>query len=496
MILPASADHKSLKKSEGSVAGSVLVILYRDLDKSETRRLGKWLHSPAHNLREDVRELHDYLSGGDRLFKTSALTKSRVWKRLFPDQPFDDARLRQAFYQATRCVEEFLAYENWSRRPMNGQLSLINELQQRNLGHQLERYLGKADRRMGDLPHRDEVYYDSLNQLEQERYAYTAYHHPLHRPNFEAISESLDISYLINKLRVGCNALFHQRINGTNFDTRFVEEAARLAQTYDLDAHPALAIFCYVYKGLTEEDPGGDNISKLRDTVRYHSDVLSRRDQNSVCLTAINLCVSNMNRGISGYAREAFEWYRLGFERGVITDNQILSRENYLNPISIALKLGEFDWTAGFIEAFTPLLDEDIRENTATYARGNLAYYQKDYDRAMPLLVTVDFKHPIYNLLARTLLLKIYYELGEFDALDSLLDSMTTYIRRKQLSDMHRKVFGNNVRYVRYLSRLIPGDAKKAAALQRRIAAEPLLTEKEWLLRMLGTARGNRMGPG
>lgn len=219
-ILAIYAPDKLLKKEEGSVADSTLVFLYRDLSAPEMRRLGKWVESPAHNLREDVRALHRYFSGGERLYKTSALSKSRLWKRLFPGRPYDDARLRQAFYQATRCVEAFLAYENWSRRPMSQPLSLLNELQQRNLGGQVERYLGKADRRMDDLPHRDEVYYASRNQLEQERYAYTAYHHPLDRPNFDAISESLDVNYLINKLRVGCNALFHQRKNGTTFDTR------------------------------------------------------------------------------------------------------------------------------------------------------------------------------------------------------------------------------------------------------------------------------------
>ena len=104
----------------------------------------------------------------------------------------------------------------------------------------------------------------------------------------------------------------------------------------------------------------------------------------------------------------------------------------------------------------------------------------------MRLLVVVDFKHPVYNLLAKTLLLKIYYELDEYDAMDSLLDSMTTYIRRKDIADIRRDNFANIVRYVRQLSRIASGDKKKLAELKARIADTSQLTEKRWLLERLG----------
>ena len=154
--------------------------------------------------------------------------------------------------------------------------------------------------------------------------------------------------------------------------------------------------------------------------------------------------------------------------------------------VSIALKLEEYNWAEDFIENNAQNLEDNIRANTENFARAKLGYELKDYTSSMRLLVVVDFKHPVYNLLAKTLLLKIYYELDEYDAMDSLLDSMTTYIRRKDIADIRRDNFANIVRYVRQLSRIASGDKKKLAELKARIADTSQLTEKRWLLERLG----------
>jgi hypothetical protein len=147
--------------------------------------------------------------------------------------------------------------------------------------------------------------------------------------------------------------------------------------------------------------------------------------------------------------------------------------------------LKEFDWAERFIEEQANQLEADIRENTQRFAQARLGYEQKDYDTTMRLLVQVDFRHPVYFLLAKTMLVKIYYELDEFDALDSLLDSMTTYIRRKKLSDLHRDHFGNAVRLVRQLSRINTRDEKKMDALRHKIENTSPLAEKKWMLEQM-----------
>lgn len=470
-----------------SVENNSLISIYRALEASDTRRLAKWLDSPVHNQRNDVRALHAYLTTGNHLSKTAALSKTRIWKRLFPEAPFDDAKLRQTFHWALKATEAFIAYETWAGEQQNRQLDLITGLRTRGLFSESLRGFKKAEQLQDTAEVRNEAFYRRQYRLGLEEDEYRVYHQLLEEPNFQDIADALDTAYLIEKLKVSCNMLFHSRVYKTTFDVRFLDEVIGYVRELDLESYPAVAIYYYVYQGFTETDDSGNNTSLLRDTVAKHQQLLTKIDRRYVFLMAINICISNMNQGKAPYIREAFEWYRLGFAENIIAKNGLLTRNTYLNVISIAIKLKEYEWALAFIDGFTHQLEEDVRENTERFARAQLGYEQQDYDTIMPLLVQVDFKHPVYNLLAKTLLLKIYHELDEFDLLESQVDAMLTYIRRKQLSDLHRNNFNNIARLTRQLGRLGP-DKKKREALRAKITKTSPLSEKNWLLEQVGGA--------
>jgi len=444
---------------EATIEKNPLISLYQALNRSEARRLGKWLDSPAHNQREDVRALHAYLIGGEnRLFKTSSLGKMRIWKRIFLKEPFDDARLRQTFHWALKATEAFIAYEQWSGNKIEAELALTTGLRRKGLSSNTLRSLKKARQLQERSEIRNETFYRRQYVLELEYDEYRVYHKLMEKPNFQEIADALDVAYLIEKLKVSCNMLFHSRVYKTSYDVRFLKEIVSFVNEMELEDYPVLAIYYYVYRGFTEDDERGNNILLLRDTITTHGELLTPTDHRYIILMAINICISNMNVGREAYIREAFEWYRLGFARDVIAENNLLTRATYLNIITIGLRLQEYDWIRRFIDTHTHQLEEEIRENTESFARARLAYEQKDYDTSMPLLAQVDFKHPVYNIVAKTLQLKIYYEIDEYDAMDSQLDSMTTYLRRKTLSDLE---------------------------LKTQIETTSPLTEKKWLLQQL-----------
>ena len=68
---------------------SQLVEIARTLSKKEVREIKKWLASPAHNHRDDVVQLFDYLLQGQHLEVDKFLEKTRVFKKIFPRLPED-----------------------------------------------------------------------------------------------------------------------------------------------------------------------------------------------------------------------------------------------------------------------------------------------------------------------------------------------------------------------------------------------------------------------
>jgi hypothetical protein len=84
------------------------------------------------------------------------------------------------------------------------------------------------------------------------------------------------------------------------------------------------------------------------------------------------------------------------------------------------------------------------------------------------------------------MLLRSYYELGEWEALESLLQSFGAYLRRQKNLGYHRTVNENLILFTKKLLELDRSDANAVAALRRQIDATPDLAERAWLLAEIG----------
>ena len=153
--------------------------------------------------------------------------------------------------------------------------------------------------------------------------------------------------------------------------------------------------------------------------------------------------------------------------------------------IRIALRLGEFNWVESFIPDYKQYLAPKFRDTIVHYSKAKLLFEKKDYAAAMELLAHVDYDDVLLTLNARLMLIKIFYETDEYDALDSLLESMRTYIHRKDLTSSYKSNYQNIIRYTKKLVRVNPYDGGQKSKLKTEIIAANPLTEKSWLLEHL-----------
>jgi hypothetical protein len=148
-------------------------------------------------------------------------------------------------------------------------------------------------------------------------------------------------------------------------------------------------------------------------------------------------------------------------------------------------RLGEFDWTSHFIDHFQAYLEKKYQENIVDYSLAKLHFEKGAYDEAMRLLVYADFNDILLQLNAKTMLIKIYFEKEEEDALESLLDSMRTYIQRKQVMGYHKSNYLNIIKFTKKILNLHPFQKEQIQKLKEEIETISPLTEKEWLLAQL-----------
>lgn len=464
---------------------SNVITILRTFGKKELRDFRKWLLSPAHNQREDVVALFDYLTAGNHLFSEKHLAKPKAFKAVCPDRTFRDAEMRQVIHFLFRCVEEFLVYRELRSDEVRTQAALAKVYRQRQLAKLFNRTMDAGRKIQAQQTTRNSQYYENEVILQYEEYSYLSglgRNVPL---NLQEVSDANDVAFLANKLRLGCIMLSHQAVFKTEYDMGVLPEVVQKIEKEKLHLDvPAVAIYYYGFKAISlpEEELF---YQKLKEEILKNGDFFPKSETRVIFLMAINYCIQKTNAGKREYFREAFELYQTGMKKELFLENGVLSRFTFGNSISIALNLKEFGWVEKQIAENSAKLERKYRENFVRFYQARLHFERKEYDEAMLLLAQSEYDDILMNLHAKTMLVKMYYELDEDNALDSLLSSMRTYVQRKKVLGYHKANYKNIISLTKKLFRVNPFDRGQIEKLREEVENTSPLTERKWLLEQL-----------
>lgn len=448
----------------------------------------KWLASPVHNQREDVIALFEYLTSNDRLNNEKHLRKERIFSKLFPTETYDDSRLRQTMHFFLKAVEEYLIYQELREDQVRAKMALASVYRKRKLDKAFQKTMKNAADLQENATFRNEHFLRNEYLLQQEQYTYLENQRRNIPMNLQEVSDALDKTYCADKLRQSCLILSHQKVYKTNYKVGLLKEVLKYVEEEKLLEFPAISIYYYIYMSFTDIK-NEEHFKQLRLAINSTGKVFPKNEIRDIYLMAINYCIGKVNAGNRSFVRDSFELYKQGIEQEILIENNSISRWTFLNVQRTAFSLKEMDWVSEFIPKYQHYLDPKHRESIVLYSQARLFFEKKDYKKAMSLLVYVDFDDILLNLYAKIMLIQMYYELEELDTLESLLESMRTYIHRKQLSGSHDMVYRNIIKYTRRLVRINPYDQKQKQKLQDELKSTPLPMMKDWLLEQLEKAR-------
>lgn len=465
---------------------SRLVHIFQTLTKKEIRDLRKWLHSPAHNQREDSINLFEYLVTEKRLEKDRDLEKEVAFFAVYPElKTFDDAKMRQAMYFLLKSTEEFLIYEELRTDKIRTQAALISIFRKRELWKYCEQTIKSVKDKQEQSAFRDSRHFRNSYIIEREEYRYTSGNNRI-SPNLQEMSDALDVTFIADKMRQMCLMLTHQKVYKTEYAISFKDLIIKEIESNNLTEYPAIALYYYIYKMLIEGEHT-NWFESLKSEINKSIHLFKQSEQRDLYLAAINYCIQKMNSGESTYMREVFDLYREAFEQEILFENGLISRWTFLNVMTISSILKEYRWAEAAIEKYQYNIEEQYRENTVHYASAKLKFEQKDYDAAMDLLIQYEYDEILMNLNAKSMLLKIYYEREELTALEALIGSMRTYLNRKKMMSYHKGNFKNFLKMLSKLNKINPYSKAEKEKLRMQISnINPIIpSEKKWLLTQL-----------
>ena len=463
---------------------SVLVEIIGALDKKEIRDVHKWLQSPAHNQREDVVQLFEYMC--KKINSEESLAKEKAWKYIFPGKEFDDAYMRQVMYFLLKGVESYLVFNELTKDTVHTQAMLLKIFRSRQLDRAFRLKLETTRKQQLKSPYRNSAFLKEQYTLEQEQYYYLVGQKWSMDLNLQETADAFDLSYVADKLRICCLMLSHQGVyKKVSYNMRNLTYIMTYVESHELLKEPAVAAYYNGYKALTEPE-NESYFNDLEQIIFKQSHLFPFVEIRELYLLAINYCINRINAGSEPFLRKAFQLYKSGFENNILLENGLITKITFGNAVSNALKIREFDWAENFIHKFQVHLEEKHRQSMVHFNVSRLHFERGDYNKAQQLLSKFEYDDMVLNLIAKTMLLKIYYEEEEYSAFESLLEAMRTYLQRKEaISPNHRVVYKNLLSLMRKLIHLNPySNAQKERFRNTVISTNPLI-EREWLLKQV-----------
>lgn len=464
---------------------SLLLRSLQQLSGKERRAFSEYVACSLFNRRPEVGRLNEYLLTNLDKPSPKILEAERLYEATFPGTTYDNGALRHVMSYLLELLRQFLAWMEWRADDAAQEQAMIRALRNRGMDKLFEQSLGKVETRNLRAPLRDARHHFNQYRLHHEKLEREARHERSARLNLQPLPDELTAFYVAEMLRHACSSLMHQAVSGQHYQMQLLDAILDVAAHAELLQSPAVAVYYQAYRMLQSPEDGAP-FEALKKLLLEHEHRFEPEEMRGLYLMAINGCIRRMNAGKRAYIREAFEVYRAALERNFLTENGFLSSFTYKNIIRIGAALGENEWTENFIETQQASLHPRERDNTYLYNRAFLFFQKGDFTRAMPLLQQVEFDDPLNYLHARRMLVRSYYELGELDALESLLQSFITYLQRRKNLGYHLELNLHFARFTQRLLKIPAGDTSAKTTLRKEIEAAVHLAEREWLLEKLG----------
>lgn len=468
---------------------SQLYLIISQLGTIEHRSLKQFVRSPYHNRRPELIIFCDLLIKSAQIKGQIANTRDYYFAKIFPGQAYDDKKMRYTVSFLHKLVKNFLAIEQLKEDKISEQRLLAKSLRKKGLSNIYQKEVQSCLKLLNKKPFRNAQYYLECYLIGYEDYE--AFYKAKKSAGkigeiLPKVNQAADVFLLATTLKLGCMWLsFRIQEQPEQYQLLLQKTLDLIEDQNHYQQVPVVKLYYCAYKMLTitEDDSYFKNFKSL---IEQHQSAFPVEELSELYVLAINHCIKQANLGNRSYLKELFEIYKKGLNAEVFLNNGQMSSVTYINIAQSGLTQEAYDWVKAFIETNKVFLKSSLRND---YYLFNLAsYYNKkgNYNQVMEILRTMTFDETMLELAARRMLLKIYFELNEIDALYSFFDSFKNYIYRHKEVGYAKNNYLNLIKYAKKLTNINPRDQEAIARLTEEITQTQAVAEKKWLLERVG----------
>ncbi|HOY04616.1 MAG TPA: hypothetical protein PLO67_04380 [Saprospiraceae bacterium] len=478
-----------------------LLSLLKSLHPEEHRGFEKFLQSPYFKDSGQYLQFFRYLSKRYPAFDVDNAGMREAYRRCFQMKTLPtDVQLHNLTSGMSKQAEQFLVAQI-VLDPEQATGSLFDQLLVKALGmrNQGAYFRKEADNLIGKISSQPALHADDFFTIQQlYRLVYFNPDTPKTGNYSSCLEQSavyLDLYYCTAKLRDAAEMKAREHILKARYDIPLLD--AVLQQSAVLNAtgaFPLLEMYSKVidlYNSGVDE-PGFRHLLAMYDTQFV---TLSKEDRVLIIRHLIN-CGITLNAREDTVETELFSLYKRSIEAGSLLDGKRITNSSFVNIANLASRCGDFDWALHFIREFSVYLEKSKQEPVVQLAKAGVFYNQGLLDTAHECLLLKEiFLVPAFDLLARSLLIKIAFDRfilynKDYEFLCNQMNAFEKAVPNKDLTPEKKVAQLNWVKFLRKMSRArfelvsVP-DGPKEALLKKLKALQPVVY-KQWLEKRIG----------
>ncbi|OWY20696.1 hypothetical protein C7N43_00420 [Sphingobacteriales bacterium UPWRP_1] len=468
-----------------------LVQYLKILSAKETELLAAFVESNYHNRNKRCVQLLQALLPYYPGFDGSGVAKEKVYARVFgKEHPYNDQVMRNLCSRLADLVYRFLITENLFWQPVLPDVYLLDELNRRSAYHLFEHQLKQARHNLEKMPVKNEDYLRSHFSLELQALMHYNRRYPddvpamIKQKNLNAGIEALGEYYLYYLLN---HYLFY--LNARNIYQHPFEQEAQWRQAIEVlwQTLPNVSVPVKAYYLLVEMLATGNEkfYLQLKLLLKDFAPQLPDNDVRNCYINLENYCMKAIRDGNEHYLTELLHVYQTEMQLNTHLNpgETTVSVMWLVNAVLIALRTGNIVWAETTLQQCYLNLPQQVQPDIYHFCMANICFYQKKYALAMQFLAVA---HPNYyysTMDIKCLLLRIFYEIDEFDLLYAQIDTFKHYLSNNEDNFPPQRI-ANTGNFVKFTARLakLKEYRLKDAEIAAEIAACSQITFRDWLL--------------
>lgn len=404
-------------------------------------------------------------------FYKAKVSKEKLFKKLFPGQPYLENKLNKLFSELIHVYEEFAVLELSAPCLATKALKLSEFYLQRSMYKFFVSNQKQVVALISEYP-------------EGSRKNLLRYEYEVLQLHYQSKLDERNLSFQV---------AFDTLKEFAAAEQLRWENLAIIHLPKPLSEHETTNLFFLAHQQLRAllETQSEEDFEKLMTWAKQNLVIFEKEPSREILGVLKDFCIRKLANGESRYYAQLLEIYEFYIALGIICEaDAYIKTATYKNYITCCLKLKMTNRAEAFLEEYKNYIDPELANDVYLYNKANILFEKGDLDTAHQLLLTAGFEDLFYKISARRLQIKIYFEMARqddslTDMLDNALNAFKKYIYTS--SDLPAPYLQANKSFIKYTSNLIENklSAQKRIDLEREVSQAPNLAEREWLLNKL-----------